>query len=478
MSGYGDAIASTSQAGQGDAVIFKSNGPGLSNNIRHYYDREGNNRQQQALQKQKFAQSNQQSFYKNIQDIKAKIWDADLEEINSKINDDILKYATEQQQKGIDVFSDPQSLVELNGKLGQLSALASASKSAQEIHNKTFQQGIADDWKTYDDAKSYSSLMEYKNLPIAQRALINPELKLRDFNAEEYINKNVSPLLLKDLQPLKGKVYNDEVSKQASEDAQNGIIDGYLPMVTEQLISTGRVNPEEATKIATDWVEKQKAAAFYDPTKNAKLAQDLNKHNDLLALRKAKLGLDRDKFEYTKKYNEPIPTNVTETMVGMAKGTVTSEKFYGVPISDPVTDSKGNVVKEPVYGKAYKADNGKSLEFEIIDKATGKSVGRKKIPVFNDKNEVVVAGSNVWQNINDDANANGISYGTELKSNSKTYKKPEPNYNPINKNQPAKTNSTVQQTTKMSVTEWNKKWSSLKKGEKLVGLDGKTYIKK
>jgi len=44
--------------------------------------------------------------------------------------------------------------------------------------------------------------------------------------------------------------------------------------------------------------------------------------------------------------------------------------------------------------------------------------------------------------------------------------------------QSAKTNTPVQQTTKMSVTEWNKKWSSLKKGEKLVGLDGKTYIKK
>jgi len=289
--------------------------------------------------------------------------------------------------------------------------------------------------------------MEYKNLPIAQRALINPELKLRDFNAEEYINKNVSPLLLKDLQPLKGKSYNDEASKQQSEEIQNGIIDGYLPMVTEQLISTGRVNPEEATKIATDWVEKQKAAAFYDPTKNAKLAQDLNKHNDLFALRKAKLGLDRDKFEYTKKYNEPIPTNVTETMVGMANGTVTSEKFYGVPISDPVTDGKGKVIADAVYGKAYKADNGKSLEFEIIDKATGKSVGRKKIPVFNDKNEVVVAGSNVWQNINDDANANGISYGTELKSNSKTYKKPNPNYNPINKNKPAKTTQQKQNKT-------------------------------
>ena len=35
-----------------------------------------------------------------------------------------------------------------------------------------------------------------------------------------------------------------------------------------------------------------------------------------------------------------------------------------------------------------------------------------------------------------------------------------------------------QQPPKMTATEWNKKWSELKKGQTLVGLDGKTYTKK
>lgn len=442
---YGDAIASTSKAGEGDAVIFKHDGQGISQNVRNWYNKDGGQRQAQALQKQKFSYNNQASFYKNLQDIKAKIWDADLDEINTKINDDIIKYAIDQQKKGIDVFSDPQSMVELNGKLGQLSALANASKSAQTIHDNTFKQGIADDWKNYDDAKSYSELEAYKNLPIAQRALVNPKLQLRDFNPEEYINKNISPLLLKDLQPLKGKVYNDEESKTQSEEIQNGIIDGYLPMVTEQLIATGRVDPTDAEKIATDWVEKQKAAAFFDPTKEKNLEFQKQKHADMMAHRAKQLAFAKQKHEDEKKYNTPIPTYVTETMVGLADGSVTKNKFYGVPVGDPVDDGKGGVIKNPVYGNVSSTDNGKSLVFEVLDKDSGKKVSSIKIPVYNNNGDVVVSGTNVWQNINDDATANGISYGTEFKSNTKTYDKPSPVYKKIDnpkKNvpqQPAKT---------------------------------------
>jgi hypothetical protein len=394
MSGYGDALSSTSRAGEGDAVIFKSSGPGLSNNIRHYFDVEGNRRQQQALQKQKFSQANQTSFYKNLQDIKAKIWDADLEEINTKINDDIIKYATEQQKNGIDVFSDPQSMVELNGKLGQLSALASASKSAQEIHNKTFQQGIADDWKNYDDAGSYKSLMEYKNLPIAQRALINPELKLRDFNADEYVSKNIFPDYQKIITPIRAKTFTDEASRDIAIQSQIGVADGFKERVKNQLILTNRMTPDEAEAYSTLWTEQRKAevVAYYNP-------QPKQKEDNMNAYRTGMLDVAKGRLKVAQRNASTAERKASQSEV--------------IPINiasvyDAVTTGDGNAIE--AFNAAQKYANGDDAD-QIVEVVKGDGKVRKNEKsggtVAADPNKVYIItqdknGKKTW-NATDDA---------------------------------------------------------------------------
>lgn len=427
-----DAIASTQKAGQGDAVIFAPDTQNIAKNIFNAGLNISKQKAQQAIQNKKIAHLNQQNFYKQLQDIKAKIWDADLDEINDKIKTDIVKYAIDKQKQGIDVFSDMPSLTELNGKLGELSALASASKSAETIHNETLQKGLSDKWINYDDAQSYKNLDAYKNMDIATRALNNPQLSLRPFDYQKWFNDGIGKQIDQQLKPFQGKVYYDSDNKDISLEIQNGIIDGNKDLTRTALLNTGRVNPEDVDGIVNQLHDQFKKGAFYDSSKDDKLALDKKKFDDMMAFRNKQLAFQKKKHEDQKALNKPLPTYVTETIVGMANGTVTKEKFFGVPVNGAVQDSDGNIVKKPVYGKASTTDNGKSLTFEIINSETGNRVGSTTIPIYNDNKEVVVSGTKVWQDMENDAVTNGFSYGTEYKAGTKSYNKPKPDYNNIN----------------------------------------------
>lgn len=391
-------------------------------------------------------------------------------------------------------FSDPMSpdFQKVQEKLAQINVFANSSeafkKSEDNSSNKWNTRPDEFDPKSKEllDLLRTKTTLEVANDPVLQSYLtLNP----RKLSIGEVVSDNKLLTPIKDAVKFYNSVQND---KALRDKFQKSLDDDIFPMAKIDMVNEllklqeqGRLDPnltnDDIIKAVDDKLNVYKKQIGYNQNKD----QDQQLAQDKFAFdkeyKKALLAQGWQRIKNAQK--EPQQTNVVEMLTGAINGEKTTNKA----IKDiPTGDILGyNSKDEPIYAiYGYMQKDGNDIIVEVKDPRTNEVIRKERTNIL-DNNGIFSAGnSNLYKNVQSYAIKNNFSYGgTDTKANIQVKNQAPTTKGKVSTKQttpPAPKNNTTtsNQIPNMSVAEWNKKWSSLKKGEKLVGLDGKTYIKK
>ena len=153
-----------------------------------------------------------------------------------------------------------------------------------------------------------------------------------------------------------------------------------------------------------------------------------------------------------------------------------TEKYKAVPLSNYKKLELDNKIKQQNIDngissanlKVSQANSASTIQARTDEKNTDKKSTQTSIP-----NAIGIKFKKDWIKANPDATWNDYMYPTQgidkITTSSSTVKKGSGSQNPTPK--------TTVKTTVQTQDQWNTSWGKLKRGEKLVGLDGKTYTK-
>lgn len=368
----GQGIVHTTQAGEGDAVIFgRESRLSPIDNILNLGAQKQKAKAQSALLKQKLSNDNQQSFYKELQDLNSKVWSRDLQEVSEQINEAI-QYTIDAQRKGEDPFSDTIHKAELWGRIGKIQATAGASLNDKLQYEARRKEIAADQMKdkNYNAEKSLSDLDARYKGKVADRALL-PDFKptFNEYTVIPQLDKvmgdNVKDVF------KSAKVYSDAGNVKDANAMLEAAKQPFIQTALQQaasMIAIGRTTPEAVAQEASDYWDSQKKTALYDPLKVNTLELARTKEANLQAYRARLIDLASKKFQFTKSMSEIKNTEVDDLFNSIIGGLpVNTSVLAGQDIRNPKTNE---IVKTGTF-EPIKDANGKITGIKI---ATYKAV--------------------------------------------------------------------------------------------------------
>ena len=396
-------IASTQQAGTGDAVIFKR-----STNLSPIDMINSAAKEKQASaasakqEKLKLAFGAKKDFYKNLQDLNGKIWYKDSAEYLDHIDKGILAKVRDYELKGIDPFSDNNAMADINTEIAKLEALASASKSAEVNYNQ-LQKTVAAKPGEYDLAASYAAAEDYAQPGILQRAPKNIQPVLVPLRFGEILDKYLGDNVRSQLKIAKeytdiGEVAkaNEVIQKMKEETLKTAMSIG------NPYVEQGRMNPTQLVDFADKFIGQWQGEAFYNPNKDEDQAIIKARDANTAADRLRRYNLNADKFRYAKSMSEIKDTEVDDLFRAIADGLpVNTSSLAG----QYVVDGSGNTVKTGAFTPNKNAKGQVvSITYDTytFDPATGQPTsttptGKITTPLVDSKNNYIFSTSPIYQ---------------------------------------------------------------------------------
>lgn len=368
------AIASTQQAGEGDAVILGNNSQPVANTLLQIGARKQQQDAQSKLLNQKQKQENATKFYSNLSGLKEKIWDADLSRASEQVNALVSK-AIDYQKKGINPF-EPQNMgayMDLYGDVEKLQLFQEASKSAEQQYLKGFQSLNNDKTELYDKDKSITALQTYRNMDPLERAKITIDLPKAPYNSIALTDKTLGGTMK--LITSNAKVLNDiglvTEANEAVLKNKPAFIQSALGLHTAA-IQQGRITPEKVMQDASDYFDANIRTALYNPNKDEDQQLAKVKEANLQADRKRRADLAQQKFQFMKSMSEVKSPEVDDLFLSIQEGLpVSSMALANQTIQHPTT---GEIVVtgafKPIKNKLGKV-TGISIETFTEDPNTG-----------------------------------------------------------------------------------------------------------
>lgn len=485
-----NAIASTQKTGEGDAFLFDNSGATRNIGILAKQKAQEAAREQQAKQqKDKQDYDTEKQFYDGLSDIKLDLYEKDVPFINGKI-DDIIKKVADEKMAGRNPFdiSNSDAYVEIRGELGKLQAWAAGSK-ATKAKVRDLQTALYQDKSgVFDKDKTQAALDAYTAYELPERISLDIQPVQAPFNGQAFLTKNLTPTILKSSLPLQ-KVYTDKTAQAEAQAQLDNLKVQYTPVVDQFLLSTGRYKPEEIPEQRDIYLESLHLKALYDDKQDVSEAFKAQKQAEDLAIKKARLALARDKFDFSKTVKETTPTYAFEELGRTITGGGSSAVFENTPYEDTdlgIPDGAGGYIY-PIISKIEKSEvnpdksitavvtlkkpqlskDGKSVEF--VDHIL-------KVPAFDKIGNPVYQNSKLYADIQKNAVKNNISYanisGQEVGSG-------KPNVTPTTaKNNPGfKGNNNNQNPTNIPLIKTKAEFDALPKGAIYTKVDGKKYKK-
>jgi hypothetical protein len=398
------AIASTQQAGQGDAVILGNNSQPAGNTLLQIGARKQQQNAQEKLLNQKQKQDNATKFYQNLAGLKERIWDADLGRATEKVNE-LVNKAIDYQKKGINPF-DPQNMgayMDLYGDVEKLQLFQEASKSAEQQYLKGYTSINNDKLGVFDHNKSITALESYKNYEPLERAKLTIDLPLAPYNSIALTDKTLGDTM--NLITQNAKVLNDAGLVADANDAvlknKPAFMESALGL-HQTAIQQGRITPEQVLKDASDYFDANIKKALYDPTKDEDQAFAKAKQADLNADRARRFKLASEKFQFAKSLQEIKSTEVDDLFKSISEGLpVSSMALANQTIQNPKTG-------ELVITGAFTPIKNKNNEVVGVNIETFKEVeenGVKKIvkqgnitsPILDSKKNPVYSTTQIYK---------------------------------------------------------------------------------
>ena len=484
-----NAIASTQKTGEGDAFLFDNSGATRNIGIlAKQKAQEAAGEQQAKQQKDKQDYDTQKQFYDGLSDIKLDLYEKDVPFINGKI-DEIIKKVADEKMAGRNPFdiSNSDAYVGIRGELGKLQAWAAGSK-ATKAKVRDLQTALYQDKSgVFDKDKTQAALDAYTAYELPERISLDIQPVQAPFNGQAFLTKNLTPTILKSSLPLQ-KVYTDKTAQAEAQAQLDNLKVQYTPVVDQFLLSTGRYKPEEIPEQRDKYLESLQFKALYDDKQDVSEAFKAQKQAEDLAIKKARLALDRDKFDFSKKVKETTPTYAFEELGRTILGDGSNTVFNGQPYYDTnlgTTNSKGeiiyptiNKIEKRFYNPDGSIDALVSLNKPEIDDAGNISYKRfdKKVNAFDAEGNPVYQNSQLYNSIQEQAARSGKSYsnisGQEVGSG-------KPNVTPTTaKNNPGfKGNNNNQNPTNIPLIKTKAEFDALPKGTIYTKVDGKKYKK-
>ena len=484
-----NAIASTQKTGEGDAFLFDNSGATRNIGIlAKQKAQEAAGEQQAKQQKDKQDYDTQKQFYDGLSDIKLDLYEKDVPFINGKI-DEIIKKVADEKMAGRNPFdiSNSDAYVGIRGELGKLQAWAAGSK-ATKAKVRDLQTALYQDKSgVFDKDKTQAALDAYTAYELPERISLDIQPVQAPFNGQAFLTKNLTPTILKSSLPLQ-KVYTDKTAQAEAQAQLDNLKVQYTPVVDQFLLSTGRYKPEEIPEQRDKYLESLQFKALYDDKQDVSEAFKAQKQAEDLAIKKARLALDRDKFDFSKTVKETTPTYAFEELGRTILSEGSNEVFNGLNYYDTnlgVTNSKGeiiyptiNKIEKRFYNPDGSIDALVSLNKPEIDDAGNISYKRfdKKVNAFDAEGNPVYQNSQLYNSIQEQAARSGKSYsnisGQEVGSG-------KPNVTPTTaKNNPGfKGNNNNQNPTNIPLIKTKAEFDALPKGTIYTKVDGKKYKK-
>ena len=484
-----NAIASTQKTGEGDAFLFDNSGATRNIGIlAQQKAQEAAGEQQAKQQKDKQDYDTQKQFYDGLSDIKLDLYEKDVPFINGKI-DEIIKKVADEKMAGRNPFdiSNSDAYVGIRGELGKLQAWAAGSK-ATKAKVRDLQTALYQDKSgVFDKDKTQAALDAYTAYELPERISLDIQPVQAPFNGQAFLTKNLTPTILKSSLPLQ-KVYTDKTAQAEAQAQLDNLKVQYTPVVDQFLLSTGRYKPEEIPEQRDKYLESLQFKALYDDKQDVSEAFKAQKQAEDLAIKKARLALDRDKFDFSKTVKETTPTYAFEELGRTILSEGSNEVFNGLNYYDTnlgVTKEDGSIVYPTInkiekrfYNPDGSIDALVSLNKPEIDDAGNISYKRfdKKVNAFDAEGNPVYQNSQLYNSIQEQAARSGKSYsnisGQEVGSG-------KPNVTPTTaKNNPGfKGKKNNQNPTNIPLIKTKAEFDALPKGTIYTKVDGKKYKK-
>lgn len=485
-----NAIASTQKTGEGDAFLFDNSGATRNIGILAQQKAQEAAREQLAKQqKDKQDYDTEKQFYDGLSDIKLDLYEKDVPFINGKI-DDIIKKVADEKMAGRNPFdiSNSDAYVGIRGELGKLQAWAAGSK-ATKAKVRDLQTALYQDKSgVFDKDKTQAALDAYTAYELPERISLDIQPVQAPFNGQAFLTKNLTPTILKSSLPLQ-KVYTDKTAQLEAQAQLDNLKVQYTPVVDQFLLSTGRYKPEEIPEQRDIYLESLQLKALYDDKQDVSEAFKAQKQAEDLAIKKARLALYRDKFDFSKTVKETTPTYAFEELGRTITGGGSSAVFENTPYEDTdlgIPDGAGGYIY-PIISKIEKSEVNpdKSITAVVTLKKPQLSKDEKsvefvdhilKVPAFDKIGNPVYQNSKLYADIQKNAVKNNISYanisGQEVGSG-------KPNVTPTTaKNNPGfKGNNNNQNPTNIPLIKTKAEFDALPKGAIYTKVDGKKYKK-
>lgn len=493
-----NAIASTQKTGEGDAFLFDNSGATRNIGIlAKQKAQEAAGEQQAKQQKDKQDYDTQKQFYDGLSDIKLDLYEKDVPFINGKI-DDIIKKVADEKMAGRNPFdiSNSDAYVGIRGELGKLQAWAAGSK-ATKAKVRDLQTALYQDKSgVFDKDKTQAALDAYTAYELPERISLDIQPVQAPFNGQAFLTKNLTPTILKSSLPLQ-KVYTDKTAQSEAQAQLDNLKVQYTPVVDQFLLSTGRYKPEEIPEQRDKYLESLQFKALYDDKQDVSEAFKAQKQAEDLAIKKARLALDRDKFDFSKTVKETTPTYAFEELGRTILGDGSNTVFNGQPYYDTnlgTTNSKGeiiyptiNKIEKKIYNPDGSIDALVSLNTPSLDYAGNVVFERKDIKVnaFDKEGNPTYQNSNLYNSIQEYATKKGKSYanisGQEVGSGkpnvTPTTAKNNPGFKGNNNNQnPTNSNSSSSKKSAPQKTVVKKGYNSKTNQTQLIYSDGSKEI--
>lgn len=302
-------IASTQKAGEGDAVILPriSNQSAIDLMAAEKRRKDTSDFNMQRMKKL-YGYKQKEDVLKRMQDIRSKIWFRDEGRIRDYIRDNIVTPLRDNYiSKGINPFEDDNAMLDINSALGNLSAMATASKSAETVYNKAREAIDKDTKDIYDKPSSYRALDDWANSDWTKRSTGEPALVETAFSPNVYMDKTFGDNVGKLFPPL--KIFYDSGLTEKADEYFKDLKTKWTPVLAASLLNDSRgsiKDPNEAIKTANEWLDAN-ASSFigFDPTQKNKLDFQKQKERNLTAYRNSVLGLKKDYLAFRESQSMP-----------------------------------------------------------------------------------------------------------------------------------------------------------------------------
>lgn len=421
-------IASTQQAGQGDAVILGGRNTPIAQTLLNIANNNNRVKVAKQVEQQKQTTQAQKDFFLTMAGSKGG-WDADYGLLSDKAKG-IITYLKDNPDS-FNIAKNPQGYATLMGMQEDLKLAKNLSDSSQKQYNDFRAKVLADNGKNYDVDKSLVGAELYRTMTQEERMPYSLEPVLKPYEAQNELNKTYTPDILKQIMPLVNTPATTTEEQKTKQDNINNWITAYKPTLESALKGTGRLKDEDIPLEVDKYLETLKANVSYNNNKDQDQAEKQREFDAKMKVAWFNANTSRQNADTQKRNSlkEPTPTNTNNFIGGIVTGKGTNESLAGKPSNIQVgLDYKG----QPIFGqfgKNMKVVTNKDGSKDIIvdvnkwDNTEQKmvTVGNYKYKATDTKGKAIQGGA-LYNTLNNYALTNNITYGgAELKQGTNTY---------------------------------------------------------